>query len=76
MTITLSTRARENLLEIIDYYETQVSEEFASTIEKNIKQQISRINGFERSIPESEIYPSMRKLVISKLPYIAYIREK
>ena len=76
MSIVLSTLAQESLLEIVDYYETQVSEEFADSIETRIKKQIFNLTGFEKSIPVSEIFPTTRKLVISKLPYVAFIRER
>ena len=76
MSIVLSTLAQESLLEIVDYYETQVSEEFADSIEARIKKQISNLTGFEKSIPPSDIFPEARKLVISKLPYVAFIREQ
>ena len=33
------------------------------------------LDGFEMSIPESQILPGTRKLVISKLPYVAFIRK-
>ncbi len=75
MPISLSTLARDSLLEILNYYETQVSEEFANSIQTRILMQISRINGFEKSIPPSQLVPGTRKLVISKLPYVAFIRE-
>jgi plasmid stabilization system protein ParE len=75
MPITLSTLAQESLLEILDYYETQVSEAFSDAIEERITKQISSLNGFERSIPKSHVFPGTRKLVISKLPYVAFIRE-
>lgn len=75
MTITLSALARESLLEIIDYYEIQAGEDLANSIEDRIKRQIYGLDGFEMSVPESEIYPGTRKLVISKLPYVAFIRE-
>lgn len=75
MPITLSTLARESLLEILDYYEVEVSEEFADAIEERITKQIFDLDGFEMSIPESQILPGTRKLVISKLPYVAFIRQ-
>jgi plasmid stabilization system protein ParE len=75
MSITFSTLARESLLEILDYYEIEVTEEFADAIEKRITKQIFDLDGFEMSIPESQILPGTRKLVISKLPYVAFIRQ-
>ena len=75
MSIVLSTLAQESLLEIVDYYETQVSEEFADSIEKRIKEQIFNLSGFEKSIPVSEIFPcllytspSPRDGLLSRMP--------
>ena len=75
MAITLSTLARESLLEILDYYEMQVSEAFADSIEVRILQQIENLESFEMSVPASQVFPNMRKLVISKLPYVAFVRQ-
>lgn len=75
MSITWSTEARESLLEILTYYEESVNEDFADSIEDRIIKQVDALNGFEMSIPESYIFPGTRKLVISKLPYVAFIRE-
>lgn len=75
MPISLSTLARDSLLEILDYYETQVNEEFANVIQTRILAQIAKLDGFELSIPPSHVMAGTRKLVISKLPYVAFIRE-
>ncbi len=76
MPIQLSELAEESLYEIVAYYVGAVSEDFSESIEKRILDQIDAINGFEKSIPVSEIFPGTRKLVISKLPYVAFIRER
>jgi plasmid stabilization system protein ParE len=75
MAMKLSTLAQESLLEIIDYYAVQVSEDFADEIEERILKQIIDLEGFEMGVPQSEVFPDARKLVISRLPYIAYIRQ-
>lgn len=68
-------QAELSLLEILNYYELEVSEDFAETIEDRIFTQIQNLEGFEKSIPQSSVFPNARKLVISKLPYVAFIRE-
>ena len=75
MPIKLSELAEESLDEIVAYYAVTVNEDFSESIENRILDQIDAINGFEKSIPVSEIFPTARKLVISKLPYVAFIRE-
>jgi plasmid stabilization system protein ParE len=75
MPIKLSELAEESLDEIVAYYAVTVNEDFSESIENRILEQIDAINGFEKSIPVSEIFPTARKLVISKLPYVAFIRE-
>lgn len=75
MSITWSAEARESLLNILTYYEESVNEDFADSIEDRITKQVDALNGFEMSIQKSDILPGTRKLVISKLPYVAFIRE-
>lgn len=76
MPIKLSELAEESLDEIVAYYAITVNEDFSESIENRILDQIDAINGFEKSIPVSDIFPGTRKLVISKLPYVAFIRER
>ena len=76
MPIKLSELAEESLDEIVAYYAVTVNEDFSESIENRILDQIDAINGFEKSIPVSELFPTARKLVISKLPYVAFIRER
>jgi plasmid stabilization system protein ParE len=75
MPIIWSAEADDSFFEILKYYETTVNQSFADSIEDRIIKQVDKIDGFEMSIPKSDIYPGTRKLVISKLPYIAYIRQ-
>lgn len=75
MPITWTLEAEESLFEILKYYELEVSEIFSESIEDRIYSQVDKLEGFEDSIPRSTIYPGTRKLVISKLPYVAFIRE-
>lgn len=75
MPIQLSQLAEDSLDEIASYYASTVNEDFSESIEKRILGQIKALNGFEKSIPISTIYPNTRKLVISKLPYVVFIRE-
>jgi plasmid stabilization system protein ParE len=76
MAMTWSQAAEDSLFEILNFYELEVSLDFAESIEDRIYSQIEKLEGFEESIPRSDIYPTTRKLVISKLPYVAFIRER
>jgi plasmid stabilization system protein ParE len=76
MPIQLSELAEQSLDQIVTYYAEIANEEVSESIENRILGQIEAINGFEKSIPISEIFPGTRKLVISKLPYVAFIRER
>lgn len=76
MPIQLSELAEQSLDQIVTYYAEVANEEVSESIENRILGQIEAINGFEKSIPISEIFPGTRKLVISKLPYVAFIRER
>lgn len=75
MPITWSHEAEDSLFDILKYYELEVSSDLANSIEDRIIKQVDALNGFEMSIPQSQIFHDTRKLVISKLPYIAFIRE-
>jgi plasmid stabilization system protein ParE len=75
MSIQLSELAENSLNEIFDYYIEHAGFHVAEDIEIRILKQITSITGFETAFPKSEVYPETRKLVIMKLPYVAFIRE-
>ena len=75
MTIQWSDAALLSLEEVIIWYELQAGRLVAESIENRIWNQVEKIDGFAMSIPASELFPGMRKLVISKLPYVAFIRQ-
>lgn len=64
-----------SIAEIIFYYELEAGRRVADAVEKRLLEQIEAIDPYPMSIPESDIYPGTRKLVISKLPYLAFIRQ-
>lgn len=75
MTLQLSELALQSIEEIILYYELEAGRAVADAVERRIFEQIEAIEPCPMSIPESEIFPGARKLVISKLPYVAFIRQ-
>lgn len=75
MALQLSELALQSIEEIIFYYELEAGRAVADAVERRIFEQIEAIALGPMSIPESEIFPGARKLVISKLPYVAFIRQ-
>lgn len=74
MALQWSDLALQSIEEIILYYELEAGRRVADAVENRIFEQIEIIDRYPMSIPESEIFPGTRKLVISKLPYVAFIR--
>ena len=75
MTLQWSELALHSLEEIIFYYELEAGRRVADAVENRLLAQIEAIDRALMSIPESEIFPGTRKLVIGKLPYVAFIRQ-
>ena len=75
MTIRWSDFALQSLEEIIIWYELEAGIQVADSVQNRIWQQVEKIDRFPLSIPVSEIFPTTRKLVISNLPYVAFIRQ-
>jgi plasmid stabilization system protein ParE len=75
MAIQWSAFALESLEEIIIWYELEAGRQVADSVQNRIWRQVEKIDGFAMSIPASDILPGTRKLVISNLPYVAFIRQ-
>ena len=75
MAIQWSDFALESLEEIIVWYELEAGRQVADSIQNRIWQQVEKIDGFAMSIPASDLFLGTRKLVISNLPYVAFIRQ-
>lgn len=76
MAIFWSDCSLQSLEEIILYYETQAGGKVAQTIEERIFQQVEQMALFPEACPASPIFPGMRKVVFSRLPYVAFIRQR
>jgi toxin ParE1/3/4 len=74
MRISWSTLAQESIIEIVAYYEEEAGFEVADRAEEEIFEQVEKIKKFPRSIPVSEVFPELRKLVIQGFPYVAFLR--
>lgn len=75
MTLQWSDAALQSIEEIILYYEVEAGRRVANAVQKRLLEQIEKIDSCPMTIPKSEIFPDTRKLVISKLPYVAFIRQ-
>lgn len=74
MALQWSDLAQQSLEEIILYYEARGGRGVADAVENRIFDQVEKIEACPMSVPEREIFPGTRKLVISKLPYVAFVR--
>ncbi len=75
MALQWSDEALRSIEEIIFYYEVEAGPRVAQAVQKRLFDQIEKIDSCPLSLPKSEIFPGTRKLVISKLPYVAFIRQ-
>ena len=75
MPIQWSDCALESLEEIIIWYELEAGRQVADSVQNRIWKQVEKIDGFPMSIPASDLFLGARKLVISNLPYVAFIRQ-
>ncbi len=75
MALQWSELALQSLEEIIFYYEFEAGRRVADAVEKRLFEQIEMVDRYPMGFSESEIFPGTRKLVISKLPYVAFIRQ-
>ena len=75
MAIQWSDSALRSLEEIIIWYELEAGRQVAESVQNRIWRQVEKIDGFAMGISASDIFLGARKLVISNLPYVAYIRQ-
>ena len=75
MAIQWSDFALQSLEEIIAYYEQQGGRRLADRALAEIWNQVEASNLFPKAMPLSDVFPGMRKLVISTFPYVAFLRQ-
>ena len=75
MAIQWSDYALESLEEIIIWYEFEAGRQVADSVQNRIWKQVEKMDAFPMSVPVSDVFPGTRKLVISNLPYVAFIRQ-
>lgn len=74
MAILWSDFALQSLEEIIIWYEMEAGRNVADSIEGRIFMQIEKMDRFPMSVSVSDIFPGTRRVVITNLPYVAFIR--
>ena len=75
MAMQWSDYALQSLEEIIIWYELEAGRLVADSVQNRIWQQVEKMDAFPMSVPVSDVFPGTRKLVISNLPYVAFIRQ-
>ena len=75
MAMQWSDYALQSLEEIIIWYELEAGRQVADSVQNRIWQQVEKRDAFPMSVPVSDVFPGTRKLVISNLPYVAFIRQ-
>ena len=74
MRIVWTAEALDDLEEILAYYYLEAGPETAEAVERRIISQIEALCAFPERIRNSDRIPNARELVISKLPYIVFVR--
>lgn len=74
MAIRWSDFALHSLEEIVGYYELEAGPQVADAIAARIFDQVDQVAAMPKACPPSDLFPGARKLVISRMPYVAFIR--
>lgn len=74
MRILWTAEALDDLEEILAYYYFEVGPATAEAVERRIVSQVEALCTFSERIRKSDRIPNARELVISKLPYIVFVR--
>lgn len=74
MQIFWTSEALDDLAEIVAHYHAQGSPRAAKLVESRIITQVEALPSFPERIRQSERIPGVRELVVSKLPYIIFLK--
>ena len=74
MRILWSDEALGDLEEILAYYYLEASPRVAEAVEKRIVGEIEALPPYPERIRESDRIPGAGELVVSKLPYVVFVR--
>lgn len=72
--IVWTSEALDDLESILSYYHEQAGPATAEAVQGRIVSQIEALRAFPERIRDSDRIPGARELVISRLPYIAFIQ--
>lgn len=75
MEILWTDEALDDLAEILAYYYAEASPRTAEAVERHIVEQVEGLLPFPERIRESERIPGARELVVSRLPYIVFVKQ-
>ncbi|MDP2795235.1 MAG: type II toxin-antitoxin system RelE/ParE family toxin [Sulfurisoma sp.] len=74
MRIVWTDEALDDLEEILAYYYAEAGPRVAEMIKRRIVDQVEGLPPFPERIRKSERIPGARELVVSRLPYIAFVK--
>jgi len=74
MAVFWTREALDDLENILAYYYLEVGPATAEAVERRIVSQIEALETFPERIRSSDRIPEARELVITRLPYIAFLR--
>jgi len=74
MRLVWTDEALDDLADILVYYLERAGPATAASVEARIVNQIEALRAFPESIRNSERIPGTRKLMIQRLPYIAFVQ--
>jgi plasmid stabilization system protein ParE len=76
VTIEWSDFALQSMAEIIHYYEDEAGAAIADYVQGQLFSQVEKYTTFPNSAPDSDVFPGLKKVLIQRLPYVAFIREQ
>ena len=74
MKILWTDQALDDLADIVAYYVAEVSPRTAESVERRIIEQIEALPPFPERIRESTRIHGARELVVSRLPYVVFVK--
>lgn len=74
MRIVWTDEALDDFEEIVAYHYAESGSRTAEAVERRIVEQIEGLPPFPERIPKSERIPGARELVVSRLPYITFVK--
>ena len=76
MQILWTDEALNDLAEIVAYYYANVSPRTAESVERRIIEQVEGLPPFIERIRKSDRIPGAHELVVTRLPYIVFVKQQ